>query len=124
MASEAGDVVNPVFLNVVKQGVEGTQNIAKGNVVSFDLGDGQAQVAPVGANLRIDGFGVALEAGDNTSGSDGDIAIRIAIAPSIPNLPVSGSCVTWNCPSVPSIVCLKTSVSVWAVCILIGASTA
>jgi len=81
MASEAGDIVNPVFLNVVTQGVEDSQNVAKGNVVSFDSTDGQVQVASSTEN-RVNGFGVARRAADNTGGSDGDITLDVAIAPS------------------------------------------
>ena len=81
MASEAGDIVNPVFSNIVTNGVEGSQNIAKGNVVAMDVTDGRAQVAASTDN-RSTGFGVAREAADNSSGSDGDIAVTMAIAPS------------------------------------------
>jgi len=61
-----------------RRGVKAAVNIALGDPVSFDV-NGFAEIATNVLGNMADGFGTALEVGDNTTGADGDVKIQIAV---------------------------------------------
>jgi len=61
-----------------RRGVKAAQNIALGDPVTFDA-NGFVQKASNTTGNMADGFGTALEVGDNTAGADGAIKIQIAV---------------------------------------------
>ena len=75
--AKAGQFVYPDDNEVLTHGVKGGVTVAAGNVITFDA-NGFIELADATA-VRLDGFGVALEDGDNSGGSDGDVKIQIAV---------------------------------------------
>lgn len=75
MAFAAGDLTRPGKHNVDTLPVGATENISKGNFVRTD---GSGNGDKMAAETNLNGVFVALEAGDNSSGSDGSIEIQVA----------------------------------------------
>jgi len=61
-----------------RRGVKAAVNIPLGAPVSFDV-NGFVEIATDVLGNMADGFGTALEVGDNTTGADGDVKIQIAV---------------------------------------------
>ena len=79
---------------IVNRGVKAAANIALGDPVSFDA-NGFAFVA-INTSAMSDGFGMALEAKDNTAGADGDISIQVAMGNTYVNMRMGGIVPTFN----------------------------
>ncbi len=76
MAAKTGDLAKSISMNILSQGVAASTTITQGEVVSYDAG-GDLFTA-IATSSREDGFGVAMETKDNSSGADGDLKCRIA----------------------------------------------
>lgn len=75
--AKAGQLVYPDDNEILTHGVSGGVTIVAGNNITFDA-NGFIELADA-TSTRLDGFGVALEDGDNSGGADGDVEIQIAV---------------------------------------------
>ena len=66
------------LLSIRRLPVAATTSITKGNVLEQDAG-GDLVVSPVGRTAEVNHY-VALESVDNSSGSDGDLHVPVAVA--------------------------------------------
>jgi hypothetical protein len=72
----AGALVFTDNNEIVRRGVKASENIAVGDPVTFDT-NGFVQKASNTVGNRAQGLGVAKQAGNNSTGSDGDISIQV-----------------------------------------------
>ena len=77
MAAVAGDLAKTETIVYVSRGVKASQNISKGDLITFDA-NGYAQQATT-SSTRQSGFGIAAEAQNNGSGADGALLLRIIV---------------------------------------------
>jgi len=75
--AQTGQLAKSIGIEIVQRGVQASENIARGDVVSFDT-NGYVQKADETDSI-VTGFGVAKDAADNTLGADGDITVEVAV---------------------------------------------
>lgn len=80
---------------IVTRGVKASVNIVVGSLISFDS-NGFALLAINTSNIIDDGGGMALEAADNSSGSDGDISVQVAMGNTYVNARMGGAVVPFG----------------------------
>jgi hypothetical protein len=77
MTAEAGQLAKTIGIEIISRGVAASTTITRGDVVGFDangfviVGDESLSIA--------EGFGVAKETVDNSTGSAGDLTVEIAV---------------------------------------------
>jgi len=74
----AGQLVYPDENNIWRRGVKAAINIVLGSAITFDS-NGFATLCTATNYSKATGVGVALEDSDNTSGSDGDTFVQVAM---------------------------------------------